>query len=63
MKIIDWGCSKKYASEKEQMHDVVGTPFYIAPEVLSRKYNYKCDIWSLGVILYQLLCGEPCFNG
>mmetsp|Transcript_4864 Transcript_4864/g.429 ORF Transcript_4864/g.429 Transcript_4864/m.429 type:complete len:94 (+) Transcript_4864:571-852(+) len=62
VKIIDWGCSKKY-SDNPIMHDLVGTPYYIAPEVINKKYDYKCDMWSLGVILFALLCGEPCFTG
>lgn len=62
IKIIDWGCSKSY-SENSTMTDLVGTPYYIAPEVINKKYNYKCDVWSLGVIMYALLCGEPCFTG
>jgi len=39
-----------------------GTPYYIAPEVLNKEYNQKCDIWSIGVITYIMICGYPPFN-
>lgn len=45
------------------MQTRAGTPYYIPPEVLKGKYNYKCDIWSSGVLLFILLSGSMPFEG
>ena len=62
IKIIDFGTAKVFSKEKSE-HLLIGSAYYIAPEVLSRNYTEKCDIWSCGVIMYILLTGRPPFFG
>ena len=62
IKIIDFGTCN-FIEKNSKLSLKVGSPYYIAPEVLQRNYNEKCDIWSCGVILYVLLVGYPPFSG
>ncbi|CAD8061124.1 unnamed protein product [Paramecium sonneborni] len=57
IKVIDFGTAKKFVSGQTQSQ-TIGTPLYIAPEVIDKNYTEKCDIWSCGVILYQILTGK-----
>jgi len=56
IKIIDFGVSRKF-KQNEKFKSVVGTIGYAPREVLEGNYDYKCDVWSLGVCLYISLCG------
>lgn len=64
LKIIDFGTSAEYDKEiGAKLSTIHGTSYYIAPEVLKKSYDEKCDVWSIGVILYILLSGKPPFDG
>lgn len=56
IKIIDFGLSRVH-EKQDVMRSRVGTPYYVAPEVLTSNYTNKCDVWSIGVITYMLLSG------
>ncbi|KAG2609102.1 calcium-dependent protein kinase 17-like [Panicum virgatum] len=62
IKLADFGLAT-YILPGRSLSGMVGSPFYIAPEVLSGGYNEAADVWSAGVILYILLSGIPPFWG
>ncbi|KAL2920598.1 Calcium-dependent protein kinase 17, partial [Bienertia sinuspersici] len=62
IKLADFGLAT-YIKPGQSLHGTVGSPFYIAPEVLSGGYTQAADVWSAGVILYILLSAMPPFWG
>lgn len=63
LKMIDFGFSKFFDSRGGRLKTSCGTMAYVAPEVLSKSYNFQCDLWSMGVIVFILLSGRMPFRG
>eukprot|EP00163_Fabomonas_tropica_P009380 TRINITY_DN1918_c0_g1_i3.p1 TRINITY_DN1918_c0_g1~~TRINITY_DN1918_c0_g1_i3.p1 ORF type:complete len:654 (-),score=71.25 TRINITY_DN1918_c0_g1_i3:12-1973(-) len=63
LKIADFGFAR-YIGPQSMAETLCGSPLYMAPEILSfQKYDAKADLWSVGAILYEMVCGRPPFNG
>jgi serine/threonine protein kinase len=59
LKVTDFGLSEFFSLQSQKpFNDIAGSAFYVAPEVLRRKYGPAADLWSCGVIMYILLTGE-----
>ena len=58
-KLTDFGFATVMDNKKKTLS--VGSPIYMAPDVINRQYDSKCDIWALGVLTYMLLTGKPPF--
>lgn len=64
LKLVDFGLSRAFEPEAARnFRSRVGTALYMAPEVQTGKYDERCDIWSIGIIMYILLCGRAPFRG
>ena len=64
VKIADLGLAKKVHYDGDLATTSVGSPLYMAPEVMHGKsYNYKADIWSIGTIMFEMVAGFPPFVG
>lgn len=59
MKLIDMGTAKMIGGkQQDRTFTIIGTPHYMAPEIITGKgYSYSVDIWSIGICLYEFLCG------
>ena len=64
MKILDFGSAKKKKKNiNEKLTGVTGTVYYCSPEVIDEKYDFECDEWACGIMMYILLTGDPPFTG
>mmetsp|Transcript_68843 Transcript_68843/g.165256 ORF Transcript_68843/g.165256 Transcript_68843/m.165256 type:complete len:499 (+) Transcript_68843:63-1559(+) len=62
LKLIDFGFAKRFQPGVNSLSTMCGTPWYMAPEILSGDYNEKCDVYSCGVLLYLALSGSMPFD-
>ena len=59
MKLIDLGTAKNLKTKNARTYTIIGTPHYMAPEILSGKgYTFTVDLWSIGICLYEFMCGN-----
>lgn len=62
LKLADFGLAKRQESKDDLFETICGTPIYMAPELQRQEqYTEKADLWSLGVILYEMVTGMPPF--
>jgi NIMA (never in mitosis gene a)-related kinase len=63
-KLGDFGIARALTSTLEKVKTVIGTPYYLSPEIIeSKPYSFASDIWSLGVLLYEMCMLKPPFVG
>ena len=63
IKLLNFGSSSSLKNNPSNDIPIKNLPYYVSPEIINRKYNAKCDIWSIGVIMYEMLFGKKLFTG
>lgn len=63
IQLVDFGFAKQLGSIHDKTKTKCGTPAYLAPEIMKGEpYDYKTDIWSLGILIYEMLTGKTPFH-
>lgn len=63
LKLGDFGIAKILSNTYEKLETIVGTPYYLSPEIVQNQpYSFKSDMWSLGVLLFELCAQNPPFD-
>lgn len=60
IRLVDFGLA---IQTNKKLHTMAGTPYFMSPEIFKGTYGPKCDVWSLGVVLYMIVTGELPFKG
>ncbi len=63
-KLADFGFCKQFSTRQQKTLTILGSPLYMSPELLDgQEYNYKIDVWALGVVMYEMLYGYCPYEG
>ena len=63
VKLVNFGLGRRHRPGDRPMRSIVGTSYYVSPEVLCKRYDRSCDLFSVDVTAYIMMCGYPPFNG